>query len=321
VNGSATTALAAEAHTDVVLKGLPVTLTWLDLDTMTDVPDLRSKIMGVCVVPVTADGRIVLAELSRGREIPGGGIEPADRDFVATARREAWEEARIELGELKLLQFIRIDRRDKPSEPSYAVIYAGAVTRMPPFERKHESFGRVVVSVDDYVARYGLGSLEDRRTLIAMTMSALAQTTVSTAGLRTPAGDVRTARDPWTSGQLRPMRPGIETSTRAKQPGGEQQGRLAECGVDAQDQSSGLVRRRLLRAVRGEHNGRDAAGGRQDVRRLQCGRRVQPDRVHDPLFGADVVVGDAGHPMGCRPDDTNRIRGFLDRDPGLRSCA
>jgi 8-oxo-dGTP pyrophosphatase MutT (NUDIX family) len=130
--------------------------------------------MGVCVVPFTRDGRVVLARLNRGCEIPGGGMEDADADFVATARREAWEETRIGLGELSLVQFVRIRRRDKSCSPSYAVIYAGMVTWMPRFVRRHESYGRVLVDPHELPHAVGFGTLADRKRLVAAARAAMA---------------------------------------------------------------------------------------------------------------------------------------------------
>ena len=158
-----------------LFKGVPVTWTPLSLAAMGQVKRLRSKIMGVCVVPVTPDGRIVLTKLRRGVEIPGGGIEPDDRELADTARREAWEEARVELGRLELVQFIRVDRCDVKSPPRYIVIFAGMVTRMPPFERTNESLGRILVTPADYITTPGSGTVEGRRQLVTHALTALAR--------------------------------------------------------------------------------------------------------------------------------------------------
>jgi len=152
---------------DMLIKGLPVRLTWLDVAEVADID--VADIWAVGVVPFTANGDVVTVRLRRGIEIPAGGIEPSDADLEATARREAWEEARITLGRLELAQLARVDRRDIDAPAQYLVFYTGAVRSMPAFEQCHESFERLVVSCEDYAGKDGFGpysTAADRRRMI-----------------------------------------------------------------------------------------------------------------------------------------------------------
>jgi 8-oxo-dGTP diphosphatase len=159
---------------DMHIKKLPVTVTWLD-PAEADTID-PAAVWGVGVIPFTEDGDVVVVRLRRGIEIPAGGIEPQDLDFEATARREAWEEARITLGELELAQVAQVDRVDADEPARYLVFYAGTVRSMPPFEQHCESFERLVVSCEEFVEKDGFGPYSpaaDRYRMISEAKSAV----------------------------------------------------------------------------------------------------------------------------------------------------
>jgi 8-oxo-dGTP diphosphatase len=164
----------AHAYTgDVMFKGMPVTFTWLPLSELSAVE--KSSILGVVVVPFTADDGIVMVELQRGLEIPGGKIEPTDFDLETTARREAWEEARIVLGQPELTLLVRVDWRDREAPPGYIVVFAANVRSMAPFEQNHESMGRMVVSSADYIDMFGFGPVEMRERMVWEARKALSR--------------------------------------------------------------------------------------------------------------------------------------------------
>jgi 8-oxo-dGTP diphosphatase len=163
-----------EPTSDMLIKGVPVMLTWLDVAEVADID--AADIWAVGVVPFTDSGDVVTVRLRRGIEIPAGGIEPSDADLEATARREAWEEARITLGRLELAQLARVDRRDTDAPARYLVIFTGAVQSMPVFEQRHESFDRLVVSCEDYAGKDGFGpysTTADRRWMIQEAKAAI----------------------------------------------------------------------------------------------------------------------------------------------------
>ncbi|MFI9387044.1 NUDIX hydrolase [Kutzneria sp. NPDC052558] len=164
---SATLPSRRQSTSDMLVKGLPVTLTWLDAAAVADID--VADIWGVGVVPFTDNGDVVTVRLQRGIEIPAGGVEPSDADLEATARREAWEEARITLGRLELAQVARVDRRDIDAPAQYLVFFTGAVRSMPAFEQCHESFERLVVSCEDFAGKDGFGpysTAADRKRMI-----------------------------------------------------------------------------------------------------------------------------------------------------------
>jgi len=149
--------------TDTEFKGRPVTLTWLD-------PAVAVPVSAVSVVPFTGDGRVVLARLARGVELPGGTVEPADTSPEAAARREVWEEIRVTLGPLVRVQLIRMTAG---SRQTHVLVFAGRVTDLPEFVGAHESSGRLVTSCEDFVAHYGFGPAEHRRELIRLAREAV----------------------------------------------------------------------------------------------------------------------------------------------------
>jgi 8-oxo-dGTP diphosphatase len=147
-------------------KGTAMTLTWLPPASL---PGIEC-VTAASVVPFTGDGGVVLARLARGLEIPGGEVAASDPDPETAARREAWEEARIILGPLALIQLARVEYL---SVVQHIVVYTGWVASMPPFVQEHESSGRVVVSPDEYVERVRFGNAHDRRLLITQAMAAV----------------------------------------------------------------------------------------------------------------------------------------------------
>jgi 8-oxo-dGTP diphosphatase len=153
----------------VPVKDTPTVLSWLD---PAAVPD-RRHVSVVMVVPFAADGEVVVVRLRRGVELPGGHVLPEDGSLEGAARREAWEEARIILGPLGIAQVIRVDHLTDPPGTTHIVVYTGRVLRMAPFDRAHESLARMVVSTEDFIDRYGTGTREDRRLLIAEAAAAL----------------------------------------------------------------------------------------------------------------------------------------------------
>ncbi|WP_177320282.1 NUDIX hydrolase [Lentzea waywayandensis] len=143
-------------------------------------PDLLSgvdprAIYGVGVVAFSGDDEIVMVRLNRGIEIPAGTVEAADTSLEHTARREAWEEACITLGQLHLVQLMRVEWHDLAKPAVYVPIYAGKVASMPPFAQRHETYGRIIVSCRQYVDVLGFGTRRDRERLIANAKSAVYQ--------------------------------------------------------------------------------------------------------------------------------------------------
>ncbi|MDT3438369.1 NUDIX domain-containing protein [Pseudofrankia sp. BMG5.37] len=105
------------------------------------------------VVAVDDDGRLVLAELARGLDLPGGHVQWRDTSPEETARREALEEIRAELGELTLVEVIESDYFG-PDDLTYMIIYVARVHRLLPWTGGHESAGRVLLPPAGFLAGY-----------------------------------------------------------------------------------------------------------------------------------------------------------------------
>jgi len=131
----------------VTFKKTPLNLTWLAPESI----DTVGEVFAATVVPFTSDGDVVVARLRRGLELPGGTVEPTDRNLLATVRREAWEEARIVLEDLTLLHVVRMEHRDGLEPTRHVAVYTGMVAWLPPFVREAESLGRHVLSPDEFV--------------------------------------------------------------------------------------------------------------------------------------------------------------------------
>lgn len=116
------------------------------------------RITSVGIVPFLSDGRIVATLLERGIDIPGGHVQENEHDIETTARREALEEAGIDIADLRMIYILQSDAYGSaPHELTYIVILAARVTQLHPFTPQHEALGREIVTVEEFLARYKAG--------------------------------------------------------------------------------------------------------------------------------------------------------------------
>lgn len=146
-----------------------MTLARLDLEELHGL-----RVDAVMTVPVTSDGDLVVVQLCRGVELPGGMVEPTDEGLVEAARREAWEEACIELDGFGLAALLRVASDEQHWNHINVAVYAGRVTRLAPFVREAESLARFVVSPDVYVNHAtSFGVVSDRAEILREALAAL----------------------------------------------------------------------------------------------------------------------------------------------------
>lgn len=103
---------------------------------------------------------LIVIQLERGIDIPGGHVEPFDADIAATAKREAAEEAAIELGEpVYVIGIITSDYKGSaPGDIMYMLITVGRVAKINRFMAKFESVNRVQMTPDAFLRKYQAGS-------------------------------------------------------------------------------------------------------------------------------------------------------------------
>jgi len=124
------------------------------------------------VVAVTDDGRLLLADLARGLDLPGGHVKWRDASCEQTARRETWEEVRAELGDLTLAEVIESDYFGE-DDLTYMVVYAARVRQLAPWTDGHESAGRVLLPPAEFLDRYQGRRPALMRHLVAAALAAL----------------------------------------------------------------------------------------------------------------------------------------------------
>ncbi|MBX6388542.1 MAG: NUDIX domain-containing protein [Frankia sp.] len=124
------------------------------------------------VVAVTEDGRLVLARLDRGLDLPGGHVQWRDRSAEAAARRETWEEVRAELAALRMVEVIESDYFG-PDDLTYMVVFAARVRRLHPWAGGHESAGRVLLPPAEFLGQYRGGHPWLMRHLVTTGIAAL----------------------------------------------------------------------------------------------------------------------------------------------------
>ncbi|BAY25055.1 NUDIX hydrolase [Calothrix sp. NIES-2100] len=125
------------------------------------------KITSVLVVPFTQDGLIVCALLDRGIDLPGGHVQIGEFTCEATARREVMEEVGVSLGELKLVKVIQSDYYgSEPQQLTYLVVMTGFVEEIVTSDYIHESLGRSIIDVNEFILQYQAGNREDMRRIV-----------------------------------------------------------------------------------------------------------------------------------------------------------
>jgi 8-oxo-dGTP diphosphatase len=124
------------------------------------------------VVVVADDGRLLLADLARGLDLPGGHVQWRDTCAEDAARRETLEEVSAELGDLTVAEVIESDYFGA-DDPTYMVIFAARVRRLLPWAGGHESAGRVLLSPADFLDAYRGTRPELMRHLVAAALAVL----------------------------------------------------------------------------------------------------------------------------------------------------
>jgi 8-oxo-dGTP diphosphatase len=99
-----------------------------------------TAVTSASVVALTDTGLLVLADLPRGLDLPGGHLQTHERTAEAAVRREAWEEARIRLGALRVVEVIQSDLYGA-DDLTYMLVYAGRVTHLAPWDAPVPSTG------------------------------------------------------------------------------------------------------------------------------------------------------------------------------------
>ncbi|MBL7490633.1 NUDIX domain-containing protein [Frankia sp. AgB1.9] len=130
-------------------------------------------VTSAAVVAVTDDGTLLLADLARGVDLPGGHVQRGDGSPEQTARRETWEEVRAELADLVLVEVVESDYFG-PEDLTYMLIYGARVHRLHAWTGGHESAGRVLLPPADFLARYQGTHPDLLRHLVSTALAALA---------------------------------------------------------------------------------------------------------------------------------------------------
>lgn len=131
-------------------------------------------VTSVSVVPFLADGRIVAAMLYRGIDLPGGHVQDGEQTVEEVAQREAYEEVRVSLRNVRVATVIESDYYGSaPGDRTYMVMVAALVDHIHDFTPTMESSARAIVSVDEFLDRYTAGDKEMMRAIITAAWEAM----------------------------------------------------------------------------------------------------------------------------------------------------
>ncbi|MFD6325520.1 NUDIX hydrolase [Streptomyces sp. NPDC058442] len=134
-----------------------------------------SRVTSASVVAFTPDGMLVIADLERGLDLPGGHTQRHERSPEETARREAWEETRVVLDDLTPIEVIESEYFGA-DDLTYMVIFAAGVCHLAPWTPgDEESRGRLLMTPEDFLARCTAGDHGLMAHLVTVAQAHMAQ--------------------------------------------------------------------------------------------------------------------------------------------------
>ncbi|MFD6874332.1 MULTISPECIES: NUDIX hydrolase [unclassified Streptomyces] len=135
------------------------------------------RVTSVSVIAFTTEGKLVVAELDRGLDLPGGHTQQHERCGEETARREAWEETRVLMDELAPIEVIESDYFGA-DDLTYMIIYSGLCRHIAPWTPgDDESRGRRLMAPEVFLSRYTAGDPELMTYLVTTAKARIAPST------------------------------------------------------------------------------------------------------------------------------------------------
>ncbi|GEM_PF-982863 len=115
----------------------------------------------VHAVLVTADGRILLRIKNGSYRLTGGHPEPTDQDYMATIRREALEEADVEVDKIDYIGYQEVFEENEHYAQMRVVALVSKIhpATPDPDRRGKWIYGRILVTPDEARAQLPFGEL------------------------------------------------------------------------------------------------------------------------------------------------------------------
>lgn len=130
----------------------------------------EERVTAVLLVPFTESREqiITIDHHKRGIDIPSGHVEPDDKSFHDTARRELKEETGAEIGQVTPIIIMESQGYDDQDTPSYMVVLAGVVRNedIGAFEQSTEILSRQFMTPDEFLDEYGGAHVDDMRIIL-----------------------------------------------------------------------------------------------------------------------------------------------------------
>ena len=116
-------------------------------------PYNRNNVTSVTVIAFNDAGKILVVwEKDRPPGFPGGHVEKQDRNHIDAIRREAWEEGRVKLKDIRLAGVVASSWKKKPNGGgTFMLIMAARIDSVHPFNPGGEIDRRAFVGPEAYI--------------------------------------------------------------------------------------------------------------------------------------------------------------------------
>ncbi len=127
-----------------------------------------SQVTSVGVVAFTPDGKHLVTTLqSRGVDLPGGHAQNQERSLEEVARREAMEEAQVELGQIAFVRALASDfYGTAPNDLTYLVTVAAVIEEINPFRPNLSHARRLFLTPEQFLSLYSAGDRQRMADLV-----------------------------------------------------------------------------------------------------------------------------------------------------------
>ncbi|MDD2870892.1 MAG: NUDIX domain-containing protein [Candidatus Gracilibacteria bacterium] len=115
----------------------------------------HDKVTSTGVIVFDNDKNVLVVEIHRGFDIPGGHVNNNDLSFIDAVKRETLEEAFVSIKDIKLSLVVESDYfGTNKNDLTYMLFYVAIVNVIYDFVKNNESFSRKFMKIDEFIDIY-----------------------------------------------------------------------------------------------------------------------------------------------------------------------